>query len=184
MRPGQLLWVLAVVTAAALPACKGKPGPAPAPTAGSGTVPWPLEDPSSYCRASCPIKVRCRLGQTAGTLYTEEVEKCHLHCLSWIKHHADEAAALHPCYAESGCNALRACLAEVARIVSDRTVPAKIKECTDLCSALGTCQGDETDCRLRCKAGEVPMYRALMRCGTKRCPELRPCVEEALQLRR
>jgi hypothetical protein len=178
MTPARLLLLTLIV---ALPACRQdrQPPPKPGPPR-SPAVPWPLDDPASYCRASCPLKVRCRLGQVSGALFQEEVEKCHTHCVGWIRTHAEEAAALHPCYAETSCGPLRACLAEVARIVSDRHVPAKLKECTEMCVTLGTCQGDETDCRLRCKAGEVAAFRALVRCGAKRCPELHDCVQAAL----
>jgi hypothetical protein len=68
----------------------------------------------------------------------------------------------------------------VSRILEDRATPSKIKECEELCTTLGTCQGDATDCRLRCRTGAVSVYRALYRCGTQRCPELRTCVEAVL----
>jgi hypothetical protein len=166
-------------TALLLPACKDG-GKAPSPTSKTTRVPSPLENPAGHCRDSCPLKVHCRLGQAPKALLETEVAKCRDACLVWIKDHPDEAAALWPCYDERQCSAQRACLAEVGRILEDRATPSKIKECDEMCTTLGTCQGDATDCRLRCKTGAVSVFRALYRCGTKRCPELRDCVEAVL----
>ncbi len=143
-------------------------------------VPSPLENPAGFCQSSCPWKVRCRLGKTTDKLFTQEVLRCRVGCLEWIKTHALEAAAQAPCYGRDRCSALRSCLAEVERIMADRQVPAKRKECREMCINLGVCKGDETDCRLRCQTGEVSIFRALIRCSTKRCPDLRICVKKAL----
>jgi hypothetical protein len=140
-------------------------------------VPSPLENPAGHCRDSCPLKVHCRLGQLPKALFDAEVERCRDGCLTWIKDHPQEAAALWPCYEERLCGAQRACLAEVGRILEDRVVPAKVKECDEMCVTLGTCQGDAIDCRLRCRTGAVSVYRALYRCANKNCPELRDCIE-------
>lgn len=143
-------------------------------------VPSPLENPAGFCRDSCPLKVHCRLGQVPKALLDTELGRCRDACLAWIQDHPLEAAALWPCYEERQCGAQRACLAEVSRILEDRGTPAKIKECEEMCTSLGTCQGDATDCRLRCRTGSVSIFRALYRCGTKRCPEQRGCVEAVL----
>lgn len=163
-----------------MPACKGDPKPKPPPPATRPVVPSPLENPAGFCRESCPWKVRCRLGKVADKLFQQEVQRCRLICLRWIKTHAREAAAFAPCYRRDRCSVLRGCLAEVSRIVADRKIPAKIKECKEMCVNLGACQGDETDCRLRCQTDEVAIFRALIRCGTKRCPALRTCVKKVL----
>jgi hypothetical protein len=149
-------------------------------TAPKAAVSPPLENPAGYCRDSCPLLMRCRLGRVSPKLFDQEVQRCRERCLAWIEDHPDEAAALHPCYDHEKCSRQRACLAEVRRIVKDRKIPAKRKECQQMCVTLGTCQGDATDCRLRCETGSVPIYRALIRCGTKRCPDLRGCVEMVL----
>ena len=154
--------------------------PRPHPRA---AVPSPLDNPAGFCRKSCPLKVRCRLGRVAEPLFKQEVVKCHDACLVWIKNQAEEAGALAPCYEHERCSVQRACLAEVQRIVQDRKIPAKMRECIEMCVTLGTCQGDETDCRLRCKTGGVPIFRALIRCGAKRCPELASCVKQVLSVR-
>jgi len=161
-------------------ACKDDPKPTPPPQLTRPVVPSPLDNPAGFCRESCPWKVRCRLGKVADKLFQQEVLRCRQICLRWIKTHAREAAAVAPCYKRDRCSVLRGCLAEVNRIVADRKIPAKIKECSQMCENLGTCQGDETDCRLRCQTGEVVIYRALIRCGTKRCPALRTCVKKVL----
>ena len=57
-------------------------------------------------------------------------------------------------------------------------MPAKVRECNEMCITLAACQGDEKDCRLRCQTGEVPIFRALLRCGSKKCPEIRTCVRK------
>ncbi len=163
-----------------MPACKSDPKPKPPPPATRPVVPSPLENPAGFCRESCPWKVRCRLGKVADKLFQQEVQRCRLICLRWIKDHAREAAALAPCYKRDRCSVLRGCLAEVNRIVADRKIPAKIKECKEMCVNLGACQGDETDCRLRCQTDSVAIFRALIRCGTKRCPALRTCVKKVL----
>lgn len=163
-------------------ACKEnpKPAPLPQPKATRPEVPSPLENPAGFCRESCPWKIRCRLGKMADKLFQQEVLRCRVTCLRWVKTHAREAAALAPCYKRDRCSALRGCLAEVNRIVADRKTPAKVKECTEMCVSLGACQGDETDCRLRCQTGSVAIFRALIRCATKRCPALRTCVMKVL----
>ena len=163
--------------------CKGDPKPAKPTPANRPMVPSPLDNPAGFCRESCPWQIKCRLGKVADKLFQQEVKACRERCLRWIKDHSDEATALAPCYKRDRCSVLRACLAEVMRIVADRKIPAKIKECTDMCVTLGTCQGDETDCRLRCKTGGVPIFRALIRCGTQRCPEIRDCVQKVLSER-
>ncbi len=173
------LWVASVLLVFA-PACKDPPKPTPPPPAKRPVVPSPLENPAGFCRESCPWKVRCRLGKVADKLFQQEVHRCQVICLRWIKDHAREAAALAPCYQRDRCSVVRGCLAEVNRIVVDRKIPAKIKECTEMCVNLGLCKGDETDCRLRCQTGEVAIFRALIRCATKRCPGLRTCIKKVL----
>lgn len=174
---------LAVLAGLGLGACGRSKAPPPSPVARRGVVAPPLANPAGYCRDSCPRKIRCRIGRVAPRIFEQEVSRCRLDCLRWIRDHADEAVAAAPCYGKTECSVLRACLAEVHRIVSDRKIPAKVKECTELCATLGTCQGDATDCTLRCRTGDVPIYRALLRCSGKRCPQVRTCVESTLAKR-
>ena len=163
-----------------LAGCQGDPTPKAAPPEPRPRVPNPLSNPAGFCRESCPWKVRCRMGKVVDKVLQQEVQACRQRCLVWIKTHADEAEAVAPCYKRDRCSALRGCLTEVGRIVQDRKIAAKIKDCTEMCATLGTCQGDETDCRLQCRTGAVPIFRALLRCGTKRCPDIRTCVEKVL----
>jgi hypothetical protein len=160
-------------------ACEERAAPPQAKTPRHAVAP-PLENPAGFCRDSCPLQVKCRLGRVSPKLFSQEVQRCRERCLRWIEQHPEEAAALRPCYSLEPCGKQRGCLAEVQRVVKDRKIPAKRKECKEMCVTLGTCQGDATDCRLRCETGSVPIYRALIRCGTKRCPELRDCVEKVL----
>lgn len=179
-RPGLLLCALLAAAGLQVGACR-RPARAPAESEPRRrAVPSPVENPAGYCRDSCPLKVRCRLGQVAKPLFDAEVDRCRDACLKWIPEHPREAAALAPCYELRQCGTQRGCLAEVGRILEDRAVPAKLKECQEMCITLGTCQGDATDCRLRCRTGAVPIFRALIRCGTKRCPDLKTCVEDVL----